>query len=317
MKAFISYAHHDRAMLERLHTHLAMLRREGALSAWYDREILPGGLIDRDIALQLGDSDLFLALVSPDFLNSQYCYQAELQAAIKRHETGEIVIVPIILEPCEWDASPLAAFKAVPRDGLPISEWPNPNAALLDVVKELRRLIGSAEVSSKDERRRNSPAVLREQTRTSGRYKAKKTFDDIDRNDFRDAAYETIRAHFEQSARDIDAHEGIRGRYKSLGPQAFTCTVVNELLKAGRGGVAHITVRSGGRSGLGDIYYSFAPNAPENTANGSLDVDADDYHLFIRASLFTGLETNRTWAPSEAAARLWQEFLKNAGIDYA
>jgi hypothetical protein len=317
MKAFISYAHHDRTVLDRLHVHLAMLRREGRLSAWHDREILPGGVIDDEIASQLHDSELFLPLVSPDFLASQYCYQAELRAAIKRQEAGTMVIVPVIVEPCDWQASPLSLFKAVPRDGLAVSEWTNPNAALLDVVKELRRLIGSAATASSDEHSRNVPTVPKEQARTSNRYRAKKTFDDIDRNDFRDAAYETIRAHFEHAVREIDAEEGIRGRYKMLSPQAFTCTVSNQLLKVGRGGIVHITVRSGSHSALGDIYYSFAANAPENTANGSLDVDGDDYHLFLRASLFTGLESDRTWAPTEAAARLWQEFLKNAGIEYA
>jgi TIR domain len=100
MKAFISYAHHDRAILARLHTHLAMLRRQG-LSEWYDREILAGGEIDKKIGEALASSDLFLAIVSPDFLNSSYCYEREMQSALERNREGSLVIVPIIAEPCD------------------------------------------------------------------------------------------------------------------------------------------------------------------------------------------------------------------------
>ena len=130
-------------MLERLHTHLATLRRAATIDAWYDREVLAGGDIDREIADNLRTSRLFLALVSPDFLNSTYCYEAELQSAIRMHEAGAIVVLPIILEPCDWQESPLGKFKALPTDGKPISDWPNINSAFLDVVKELRRLVQS------------------------------------------------------------------------------------------------------------------------------------------------------------------------------
>src|SRR4029077_7550258 len=141
VKAFISYSHRDEPLLERLHVHLAMLRRDGGISQWYDRDIRAGGTIDREVATQLESCELFLALVSPDFLNSGYCYEKEMKRAIQRHDAGGLVIVPVILEPCDWRASPLSQFKAVPKDGKPISEWTNPNTAFLDVVTELRRLV--------------------------------------------------------------------------------------------------------------------------------------------------------------------------------
>ena len=88
------------------------------------------------------------------------------------------------------------------------------------------------------------------------------------------------------------------------------------MAKSGRGNVAHITMRSGPRTGFGDLYYSFSANAPENTANGMFSVDADDYQMFLRPSLFADADRLRPWLPSEVAARLWQEFLKQAGISY-
>ena len=102
MKAFISYSHHDRALLERLHAHLAMLRREGGISDWYDRDIVAGAALEREISKQLESSQLFLALASPDFLASQYCYDKEMTRAIARHDAGKTVVVPIILDGHYW-----------------------------------------------------------------------------------------------------------------------------------------------------------------------------------------------------------------------
>jgi hypothetical protein len=140
MKAFISYAHHDIAMLQRLKAHSSVLVREGRITFWFDREITAGGILSRQITAQLDASDLFIPLVSPDFLGSDYCFQREMRRAADRRRRGLIMIAPIILEPCDWMSTILGRFKALPRDGKPISTWPNENEAFLDVVKELRRL---------------------------------------------------------------------------------------------------------------------------------------------------------------------------------
>lgn len=317
MKAFISYAHRDRAMLVRLHAHLAMLLREGGIVGWYDREIVAGAVIDPEISAQLESSELFLALASPDFLASQYCYDKEMTRAIARHEAGHMAVVPIILEPCDWLSSPLRQFKAVPRDGKPISEWTNQNAALLDVVTELRRLVASRSGSTSEAttapaaepRAAVAPSV-------ASKYRVKRTFDRIDRDDFRSQAFEVIRRYFEESVKELDGVEGLRARYRGMGPTSFTCTVLNQMIKSGHQSEGHITVHAAAERLLGDIYYSLSPLATQNTANGSFNIECDDYHLFLRPGSFSAADRNRTWAPQEAAARLWGEFLEQAGIRY-
>ena len=39
---FFSYSHKDEALRDELEVHLAMLKREGAISAWHDRKTLAG-----------------------------------------------------------------------------------------------------------------------------------------------------------------------------------------------------------------------------------------------------------------------------------
>lgn len=103
--AFLSYSHKDEWALERLHAHLAVLRRDGRITEWFDREILAGGEIDKEISGRLDDCDVFLPLVSPDFLASNYCYEREMERAIQNHENGKTRIIPIIVEPCDWQGA--------------------------------------------------------------------------------------------------------------------------------------------------------------------------------------------------------------------
>jgi hypothetical protein len=68
-------------------------------------------------------------------------------------------------------------------------------------------------------------------------------------------------------------------------------------------GAAHITVRSGASSFLGDISWSFAPRASDNTTNGGFNIESNDYHQFLRGTFFSGGDEKREWTPEEAAKR--------------
>lgn len=287
-----------------------MLRRDGIITAWYDREIKAGDVIDNEVSAELERAELFLALVSPDFLNSNYCYEKEMTRAIERHAAGEMRIVPIIVEPCDWRSSPLERFKALPRDGKPISEWANQNNAFVDVVTELRRVaVAEPEGLVSNTSAKETPTGER-------KYRVKRQFDDVDKADFRRAAFDVIKTSFEEWIQELDAIEGIKARFESMGAISFTCMVLNQNY-ADR--AAHVTVRAkAAHAALGDIYYSFAERAAENTANGSFDIQADDYDLFLRYQGFGPHSLDkRKLSPGEAAELLWTEFLEQAGVSHA
>jgi hypothetical protein len=309
VKAFISYSHRDAWALERLHTHLSMLRRDGLIQEWFDREILAGGDLDSEIGEQLEDSEIFLLLVSPDFLASDYCYEQEMARALKRHEAGEARVIPIIIEPCDWKASPLGRLKAVPRDGKPVTEWANQNNAFLDVVTELRRVIENGNVAAP-----SSVQAAPQKVGSAPRYRVKRDFDEIDVTDFRTAAFETLRSYFQRSITEIDQIDGLRARYVSTGPLSFTCTLIN---RAKDRSTAHITVHcQSGRMGFGDIYYSYSENAPANTANGGFNIESDDYDLFLKSGPFGFGDREQRLTPEQAAEGLWIDFLEKAGVSH-
>ena len=310
MKVFISYSHKDEATLKRLHTHLAVLSRDGRIDEWFDREILAGGEIDAEVSERLESSGLFLLLASPDFLASDYCMEREMDRALERHRLGDAIVVPIIVEPCDWKSTPLRNLKALPRDGKPVSEWTNENNAYLDVVQELRRVLEAEEVPHAAERREATAGVT--PTRSGvRRYRVKRDFDEIDRGDFREAAFGVIRSYFEREVSEIDAIEELRGRFVSLSAASFTCTIIN---RAHERGTAHITVHAQRENmGIGDISYSFKENAPPNTANGMFTIEADEFELYLSSMMgFVGQQERLT--PETAATQLWEHFLEQAGV---
>jgi TIR domain len=317
-KAFISYSHRDEKSLDRLHTHLAMLQRGGLIDAWYDHQILAGDDVDREVDSNLEDSDIFLALVSPDFLASDYCYDREMKVALKRHEEGSIRVIPIILESCDWRSSPLGKFKALPKDGKPISNWANENVAYLDVVTELRRLSESPEKSQRSSKATQAAAVEGQVKPQSRRYRIRRKFDSIDRDEFRHRTFLVMEEYFRRSAAELnEIGDPIRARFEKLGDGSFSCIVLNKGARD-RDREAHITVRNGddGMFGGDAISYSFSRRS--NSANGFIRVEANEYDLYLKADTFS-LHRSRDEGPmsaEQAADELWQEFISHAGIDH-
>lgn len=310
--AFISYSHADENALQRLHKHLAMLQREQLLAAWFDREILPGASFEDEILEKLNSSDIFIALVSPDYLASTYCYEKEFKHALRLSDEGRIRIVAIILEPCDWKTSPFGNLMALPKDGKPVSDWTNANTAYLDVVTQLRGLLA----------RPPSPNVAQQtapdkEVAITRKVRLKRDFDAIDRAEFADHSFKVLEDYFRSASQELAlASDDIRVRVEDMGSGAFTSTIVNRARQ--RGGEAHITVRnSKGRAAFGDISFIFEAHASGNSSNGTIRVEADEYQLFLVAGSFMTIsERDTKYSPKEAAEWLWNQFVQRAGIEY-
>lgn len=139
MSVFLSYAHRDERLRVELEKHLSPLRRSALIETWDDRRITPGAELDTVIDQRLGTADLVLLLISPDFINSDYCYRREMRAALRRHAKGQARVIPIILRPVDWIQTPIGRLLATPRDAKPVTTWHRRDDALLDVATSIRR----------------------------------------------------------------------------------------------------------------------------------------------------------------------------------
>lgn len=135
---FLSYAHRDKALRDRLLEQLALLKRQRLIGIWYDSDISAGTDWQQAIALHLNTAHLILLLISPAFIASEYCYSLEMRRAVERHDAGETRVIPIILRPVEWHDAPFGKLQALPPDGRPVTRWPNRDSAFLAVAQGIR-----------------------------------------------------------------------------------------------------------------------------------------------------------------------------------
>jgi TIR domain/Effector-associated domain 9 len=140
-EVFFSYSHRDEALRDELAKHLSILKRQGTIESWYDRDITAGSEWAGEIDAHLNSAQVILLLISADFLASDYCYDIELKRAMERHEAGEAVVVPIILKPVDWRGAPFGKLNAFPKNALPITAWPSQDEAFLNVAQGIRKAV--------------------------------------------------------------------------------------------------------------------------------------------------------------------------------
>ena len=135
VKIFICYARKDEAFLNKLKAHFKPLQHESLIDLWYDRDISAGTEWEREISKQLDLAQIILLLISPDFMNSKYCYSVEMKRAIERHEQGDARVIPIILRHVYWQRAPFGKLQALPANGKPVKSWRDPDEAFFNIVK--------------------------------------------------------------------------------------------------------------------------------------------------------------------------------------
>lgn len=141
IRLFYSYSHRDEALRDELETHLSLLRREGTIQEWHDRQIDVGQEWADAIDENLEAADVVLLLISADFLASDYCYDKEMKRALEKHKAGEARVIPIIVRPVDWEEASFSKLQALPKNAQPVTSWANRDDAWVDVTRGLRRII--------------------------------------------------------------------------------------------------------------------------------------------------------------------------------
>jgi PAS domain-containing protein len=141
VRIFFSYCHRDEDLRDEMVKHLSILKRQKVIEAWYDRDIDAGSKWEEEIYEQLSKAHIVLLLISPDFLNSEYCYENELKQAMERHEAGKALVIPIVLRSCDWRGAPFGKFQALPKDAKPVTSWPDRDAAFTNIAQGIRKAV--------------------------------------------------------------------------------------------------------------------------------------------------------------------------------
>lgn len=132
----------DKELRDELETHLMALKRLKQITLRLTRNILAGTdwKYEQDERLQM--ADLILLLVSPDFIASDYHFGVEMHNVLEKYQAGNVWVIPILLRPTAlWDRTPFGKLSVLPKDGTPITEHANRDAALVAIVKEISQIV--------------------------------------------------------------------------------------------------------------------------------------------------------------------------------
>ena len=104
VRMFVSYSHENATWCKRLLPVLRVKANVDTLQPWHDTELKAGDRWDKEIRAELERMDIFLCLVSYQFLASGYIQNVELPRAEARHKKREIEVVPVVLYPMDLES---------------------------------------------------------------------------------------------------------------------------------------------------------------------------------------------------------------------
>jgi len=140
-EVFYVYSHKDETLRDELGNHLSHLERQGIITGWHDRKIVPGKEGEDEIDEHINSASIILLLISSNFFASDYCYKREMTRAMERHEEGTARVIPIILRDCDWVDAPFRNLQVLPKDAMPVTSWPNQDEAFTNIAKGIRESI--------------------------------------------------------------------------------------------------------------------------------------------------------------------------------
>ena len=88
MQGFLSYAHDDHECFVGFSTHLKALKRVFDIGIWQDHAIHGGAVWEDAIGKAIAAAEVFILLISPSFIASDYVVNTEIPAIGARRRAG-------------------------------------------------------------------------------------------------------------------------------------------------------------------------------------------------------------------------------------
>lgn len=129
---FYAYAQEDERFRKKLDKHLSFMVNQGLIAPWSHQDINAGTLRDQELSEHLRTADIILLLVSANFLPSDWADTSH---------SGQARVIPILLQPCDWEHAPFATLEVLPDNRRPVTLWSNEDAAFTNIAKGIRKVV--------------------------------------------------------------------------------------------------------------------------------------------------------------------------------
>ena len=142
VELFYSYCHVDERYKSKMETSLDLLRQNGYIHQWSDTAILPGRSISGSVDPKMDAADILVFVLSPDFIKSAECRREWVYARSRAETDVRLFRIPIIVRHCAWqDFLGKDNVLALPKDGVPVSAFPDEDEAWLQVYDGIKRVV--------------------------------------------------------------------------------------------------------------------------------------------------------------------------------
>jgi tetratricopeptide (TPR) repeat protein len=164
IKIFVAYSpsSQDKQLKELLEKQLKTLQHKNVVIYWYQHqnnhnlENISQDSMMRNTSeeshnsllyenfYQLQTADIIVLLVSGDFLTliqNEIDWNSEISNLREKHQLGEIVAIPILLDKTQDWQKLLGNFTPLPKNGMPVENWQNPDAAFTDIFQGIEAVI--------------------------------------------------------------------------------------------------------------------------------------------------------------------------------
>lgn len=138
LSVFIAYDEKDVARYKEISHQLDGLKRSHKIQI----SDMHATTSDQGRGIRLENADVILALVTPNYVNSQQCRDVEA-VAMHRHVTQSATVIPILMEPADLSSTHFSQIDKLPVNGKSVSQWPDQQQGLEDVTRGIRHTISA------------------------------------------------------------------------------------------------------------------------------------------------------------------------------
>lgn len=144
-KIFISYSHQDKYWLDRIRTHLNVLKNSLNIKVdiWDDERLMTGDDWEEKINESLNNAGIAILVISTDFLASEFITRKEVPIILENAKKKGVKIMPIIVEPCLFTDSVLSKYQAAnpPSESLGSLQKAKAENYLLHLTKDIKNIL--------------------------------------------------------------------------------------------------------------------------------------------------------------------------------
>jgi hypothetical protein len=122
-RIFLSYSHKDKEWVDRLQVMAKPYLRQAEveLDLWVDTRLKPGDMWQTKIAQALRATGVAVALVSADFLASEFVWKHEMPEILEAAKQYQLRLLWVYLSPAGWEETALKDIQAAHDTTRPLS----------------------------------------------------------------------------------------------------------------------------------------------------------------------------------------------------